>query len=89
VFTSIADVTGNRNYTSASFIPTQPGDYRWVATYTGDAANTGAGPTACGAGLETVTVDPAPGPNIDPGPTPRPPKPPKPKPPPPPPIVTG
>ncbi len=80
VFTSIALVTGNGDYHSGTFVPAEPGTYRWVATYSGDAANTAAGPTGCGEAAETVTVRAEPGPNPDPGPHPPPPPPPKPKP---------
>jgi hypothetical protein len=37
--TPTATVSGNGNYTSASFTPTQVGVYRWVASYGGDAYN--------------------------------------------------
>jgi hypothetical protein len=80
VFTSIALVTGNGDYHSGTFVPAEPGIYRWVATYSGDAANTEAGPTGCGEAAETVTVRAGPGPNPDPGPHPPPPPPPKPTP---------
>ncbi len=80
VFTATAAVTGNGDFTSASFIPTLAGTYHWVATYSGDAANASVGPTACGASGETVTVSAQLGPDIEPGPKPTPPAPPKPKP---------
>ncbi len=32
-------VSGNGDYASPSFTPTQPGTYRWVASYSGDANN--------------------------------------------------
>jgi hypothetical protein len=78
VFTATAAVTGNGEYRSASFIAPQPGTYRWVVTYSGDALNSGAGPTVCGESAESATVAATPGPNADPGPNvaaPRPPKP--------------
>ena len=61
VFTSTAlAVTGNGTYGPASFVPTQgPGTYRWIATYSGDAADNGATET-CGATGETSTVTAAP-----------------------------
>jgi hypothetical protein len=53
-------VSGDRathpGYT-ASFTPTQVGEFTWVATYTGDSPNTlGAGPTACPDANEAVVV---------------------------------
>ena len=42
-------------------LPTQAGTYRWVASYSGDAANTAIS-GACGDANETVTVSPAPDP---------------------------
>jgi len=94
VFTTTLAVTGNGDYRSATFVVPQPGTYRWVASYSGDAMNTPAGPTVCGDSAETASVNPVPGANPDEGPNvpnPRKPKPPKPKPkpPPPPPAVTG
>jgi hypothetical protein len=74
IFVTTTPVSGNGDFPSASFAAPGPGTYRWVATYSGDAMNTGAGPTACGDPTETTTVsaDPAPLPN--PGPNvPRPP----------------
>jgi hypothetical protein len=42
---------------TASFTPTQVGEFTWVATYTGDSPNTnGAGPTACPDATEAVVV---------------------------------
>jgi uncharacterized repeat protein (TIGR01451 family) len=55
VFTSTVPVAGNGNYTSGSFTPTQPGIYRFVATYSGDANNAGV-TTACDDPLEQVEV---------------------------------
>jgi hypothetical protein len=95
VFATTVAVTGNGDYHSPTFVVPQPGAYRWVANYSGDAMNTPAAPTACGDSTETATVKPVPGENPDTGPNvPTPPKPPpKPKPtpppPPPPPPVTG
>ncbi|HEX2180460.1 MAG TPA: hypothetical protein VHL54_13260 [Actinomycetota bacterium] len=54
-FTTSVPVAGNGQYTSAAFTPTEPGVYRWVAGYSGD-ANNAAVATACGDPAETVTV---------------------------------
>ena len=53
--TSGATVTGNSNYTSASFTPTKAGTYYWTARYSGD-TNNGAVTSPCGATHESVTV---------------------------------
>jgi hypothetical protein len=45
-------------YNSKPFTPTQPGTYRWVVKYSGDANNHPAGPTACD--VEPVEVTDAP-----------------------------
>jgi len=37
VFSSTVPVSGNGDYVSASFVPTAPGAYQWVASYSGDA----------------------------------------------------
>ncbi len=55
VFTSAVPVNGNNDYTSPSFVPTGSGVYRWVAHYSGDAANHPA-QTACGDSGETAVV---------------------------------
>jgi hypothetical protein len=68
VFSASAAVTGNGEYRSASFTAPQPGIYRWVVTYSGDAMNSGAGPTACGETAENTAVAATPGPNPNPGP---------------------
>ena len=93
-FTTTMTVSGNGDYRSAAFAVPLPGTYRWVVTYSGDAMNTSAGPTACGDPAETSAVSSTPNPSPEPGPdVPTPPKPPKPKPKPPPtpppPRVTG
>jgi hypothetical protein len=97
-FTAIATVNGNGDYRSASFIVPQPGTYHWMATYSGDIGNVGAGPTACGDSAESAVVGANPGPNPDHGPNHRPnvpsrrrkpPHPPKPAPTTTPPPVTG
>ncbi|MGH3083625.1 MAG: hypothetical protein ACRDNP_06105, partial [Gaiellaceae bacterium] len=50
------DRTTHPGYT-ASFTPTQVGEFTWVATYNGDGPNTlGAGPTACPDANEAVVV---------------------------------
>jgi hypothetical protein len=56
-FTTSASVTGNGNYTSASFTPPATGTYRWTAEYSGDAKNNGAA-SPCDASNESVTVTP-------------------------------
>ena len=58
-FTATVTVTGNGNYSSGPFTPTAPGTYRFVATYSGDANNSPAGPTACGDPAESVVVSTA------------------------------
>jgi hypothetical protein len=83
-FTTTSAVMGNGDYRSAPFIAPHPGTYRWIVTYSGDAMNTGVGPTVCGDRAETNVVAANVSPDIKPGPNvPRPPKPkphPKPKP---------
>ena len=59
VLTSRVDVDGNGTYSSDTFTPTRAGTYRWVVTYSGDAFNEPAGPTACGDATETIVVSPA------------------------------
>ena len=56
IFTTATAVNGNGVYNSETFTPTASGDYRWVAAYSGDANNRGAGPTACGDDAEIVSV---------------------------------
>jgi hypothetical protein len=48
-------VNDNGTYDSASYTPTQPGTYRWVATYSGDTNNNPI-TTPCGDPNETVTI---------------------------------
>ncbi|GMU73434.1 MAG: hypothetical protein AMXMBFR42_28890 [Burkholderiales bacterium] len=57
VFTSNAiAVNGNGNYgPSNAYAPTAPGNYYWIASYSGDANNTAVDGT-CGATGETVTI---------------------------------
>ncbi|MEX2552134.1 MAG: hypothetical protein WD627_03925, partial [Actinomycetota bacterium] len=55
VATSVATVTGNGTYQSASFTPTAPGNYQFIADYSGDANNI-AVTTACGDPLEQTVV---------------------------------
>jgi hypothetical protein len=63
VFTGSAPVTGDGTYAAPSFTPSAPGTYQWVASYSGDAANTAAA-SHCGDAAETVNpvppVDPPP-----------------------------
>ncbi len=50
-------VNGNGNYQSTpGFVPPAPGDYNWVAVYSGDANNASV-TSPCGAPNETSTVD--------------------------------
>jgi len=61
IFTSVVAVAGNGSYLSADFVtqingPAGPGIYRFVATYSGDANNAAAGPTACGDPAAAVVV---------------------------------
>ncbi|MGQ0632726.1 MAG: hypothetical protein ACT4P1_17055 [Sporichthyaceae bacterium] len=51
----VAQPVGNGPVLSPSFVPNTPGEYRWTASYSGDAANNPAA-TACGAAGQTVTV---------------------------------
>jgi hypothetical protein len=53
-----ANVTGNGNYTSPSFATTNTGVYRWIASYSGDAAN-GAVSGKCNDNGENSNVLPA------------------------------
>ncbi len=55
VFTDSKPVSGNGDYTSASFT-VNAGTYHWVASYSGDANNAAAGPTACSDAAEAVTI---------------------------------
>ena len=43
VFTTTTAVTGNGDFSSATFIAQMAGTYRWVAPYSGDALNTSVG----------------------------------------------
>ena len=52
-------VSGNDDYVSEPYVPTDAGVYRWVATYSGDERNRGAGPTPCGDQAELAIVRPA------------------------------
>ncbi len=55
VFTTTKTVTGNNSYTSAGYVPSAPGTYRWIASYGGDASNAAVS-GACGDANESVTV---------------------------------
>ena len=57
-FTSTTDVSGNGNYSSASFTATAPGTYRFVAEYSGDGSNQ-AVTTLCNDPGESVVVSQA------------------------------
>jgi uncharacterized repeat protein (TIGR01451 family) len=54
-FTSAANVTGDKQYPSGSFVPSAPGTYRFVADYSGD-VNNKAVATVCSDPSESVTV---------------------------------
>ncbi len=56
-FTSTVPVSGNGQYTSAPFTPTQAGTYQWIAQYSGDADNVAAS-TICVDPAESVIVTP-------------------------------
>ncbi|MDQ6777331.1 MAG: Ig-like domain repeat protein, partial [Actinomycetota bacterium] len=57
-FMSTATVAGNGTYSSATFTPTLPGTYRFVASYGGD-ANNAAVTTSCNDANESVVVSKA------------------------------
>jgi len=61
IFTSTVAVNGNGSYSSANYTPTVPGTYRWVASYSGDNANSAA-TTLCTDPTEAVTANPTPTP---------------------------
>lgn len=61
IYSSTVAVNGNGNYSSGSFTPTSAGTYRWIATYSGDAANNTVA-TACNDTGETSGVSPTPTP---------------------------
>ncbi|MGI8686761.1 MAG: hypothetical protein ACR2MO_17005 [Acidimicrobiales bacterium] len=56
--TSTRTVSDNGSYTSDPYTPAATGRYRFVATYSGDANNAPAGPTACDDPNEDVDVTP-------------------------------
>ncbi|MEN3369734.1 MAG: hypothetical protein V7609_1877 [Verrucomicrobiota bacterium] len=66
IFTSTKTVAGNANYTSDAFTTTQPGTYKFLAVYSGDANNNSVA-TVCGVASQTFTVN---GPSPSPTPTP-------------------
>lgn len=70
IFTSTVAVNGDGNYPSGSFTPTKPGTYRWVATYSGDSANSSAN-TACNDANESVVVSSSATPTPSPTATPK------------------
>jgi hypothetical protein len=55
IFTSVVAVSGNGDYVSDGYVPTQPGTYRWIAIYSGD-ANNAPFVTGCNAPNESVLV---------------------------------
>jgi autotransporter-associated beta strand protein len=71
VFTDTRTVSGNGDYTSSSFTPSQAGTYRWIASYSGDGGNDPAA-TRCHDPSQAVTVSPQPTPDPDPTPDPVP-----------------
>ncbi len=54
-FTKTVAVSGNGSYGSTNFSPASAGEYRWTASYSGDANNEGS-TSACNAANETSTV---------------------------------
>jgi len=56
-FTSTATVSGDDTYNSGDFTPTEPGVYRWIASYDGDAPNTLDVTGACNDEGESSTVN--------------------------------
>ncbi|MEO8440219.1 MAG: kelch repeat-containing protein, partial [Spartobacteria bacterium] len=68
ILSSTVVVSGNGTYSSAAYVTSQPGTYRWVASYSGDASNAGVN-GACNDANESVTVAPAPPPTPTPSPT--------------------
>src|SRR5262249_47572937 len=58
-FTTTKTVSGNGSHTSAAFLPTTAGSYRWIASYGGDANNAAASGGACGDSNESVIVSAA------------------------------
>jgi len=50
-------VSGDDDYASGDFTPTEPGEYKWIATYTGDDPNTLGDAGACGDEGESSTVN--------------------------------
>jgi uncharacterized repeat protein (TIGR01451 family) len=55
VFTDTESVDGNGDYQSAGFTPTAPGNYYWIASYSGD-ANNQSSTGSCGDEGETSTI---------------------------------
>jgi FG-GAP-like repeat len=53
---SSVSVSGNGSYPSPNFTPTEPGTYRWIASYSGDTENTAAA-GACNDSGETSIVN--------------------------------
>ena len=61
--TGSVPVSDNGSYQSADVVPDTAGTYRWIATYSGDNANTQA-PTFCDAGNSTTLVSAVAGPAV-------------------------
>ncbi len=55
MFDDTKTVAGNGSYESDAFTPTEPGTYRWVSSYAGDANNESRS-GACGDSAQSVTV---------------------------------
>jgi hypothetical protein len=55
-FTATVNVSGNGNYSSGNFTPTQVGTYRWTASYSGDLGNA-ASSSPCNAANEVSVVN--------------------------------
>ena len=62
---SSVTVAGNATYISANFTPSVPGDYRWIANYSGDTHNN-LTTNGCNATNESVVVSPIPAPTPTP-----------------------
>lgn len=56
IFTTTTKVNGNAEYSSSPFTATTGGTYRFKATYSGDGANTAAGPDSCDDPSQSVAV---------------------------------
>jgi hypothetical protein len=57
-FTDTVTVSGNGDYGSEDFIPTEPGTYRWTAEYSGDQNNAEDATECADAGAEVIVASP-------------------------------